>query len=403
MRFYLILTFLLFSLASGHTQPGAGLVAYYSFDNCDAIDESGNSSDGIIFGNPGCGCGVEGNALLLDGKADYVSLGGNIENYLRRNTFTLSLYFRTTDMFGTHDILSKKETCTNNRSFSIRYTPGSNTVSVDLYESPDLGAGFVERLDPSLCWIHLVILKKESEQSIFVNGEKIASQAVIGNLDLENGAILQIANSPCLGTTDRRFSGYIDEIRLYNRPLADHEIQSLYLQPDRITSADTTIYLGGSVPIFARPSCANSIRWTPATSVSNPNILQPVLTPTVSQRYTLEYDYGSCTASDSISITVIDPSQIECGDVPLPNAFTPNNDGKNDDFLISNPFTLEDLVSFEIFDRWGNKVFFTNSVHEGWDGNFKNDEANPGMYLYKIKYTCGGKELKKTGSLMLIR
>jgi gliding motility-associated-like protein len=100
---------------------------------------------------------------------------------------------------------------------------------------------------------------------------------------------------------------------------------------------------------------------------------------------------------------VINPDEIECGAVPMPNAFTPNHDGRNDEFFISNPFALEVLQAFEIFDRVGNKVFSTTQVSDSWDGTYQGQDLNPGLFLYKIKYTCQGKDQVKSGSVMLIR
>jgi PKD repeat protein len=51
----------------------------------------------------------------------------------------------------------------------------------------------------------------------------------------------------------------------------------------------------------------------------------------------------------------------------VPNAFTPNNDGKNDVFLPSMYNIQDDSYQLEIFDRWGNLIFATNDVYQGWD------------------------------------
>ena len=384
-------------------QTSSGLVAYYPFEDCDATDASKNNSDGILFGSPDCGCGVTGNAIQMDGQDDNIILAGNVENYFGDNNFTLSIYFRCTDMFGTHDIISKKDGCDQNRSFAIRYTPASATLSVELGESPGKKTHFIQRLQRNLCWIHLVVVKNGIEVNIYVNGDFLASMNTVGSMDLSNEASLQLANSPCVGITDRKFTGFIDEIRVYNRALPPNEVRSLYLKPDRIATSDTTIYLGGSVQVSANPTCATNYRWNPASFVSDPFILQPVLTPDVTMYFTLDYLYDGCTAVDSIEITVIDPADVTCGTVPMASAFTPNNDGRNDTYFISSPFSLERLISFEIFDRWGNKVFFTANVNDQWDGTFHGNDLNPGLFLWKLKYVCRGEEIVDSGSLMLIR
>ena len=384
-------------------QTTRALRAYYPFENCDAIDASNNNSDGIVFGDPSCECGVQGNALFLDGDDDYLVFAGNVETYFERDEFTLSLYFRTADLIGTHDILSKRTNCDFNQAFAVRYTPSSSTVSVEIANSINERTSFIEPIDPNLCWIHLVVVKSAIAHSIYVNGILIAQQEIDQLMDISNSAPIHVGNSPCIGTTDRRFRGYIDEVRIYNAPLSTVEVQDLYLGPDRILTRDTTIYQGGTAVLRAGATCAPQVSWTPAGDLTDPNAMITRATPAGTSTYTVNYEYGDCTASDTVLVRVIDPSQVECGDLPMPNAFTPNNDGRNDTFFISNPFTLESLGAFEIFDRLGNKVFAAATVRDSWDGTFRGKDVNPGLYMYKVKYMCRGEERVKSGSVMLIR
>lgn len=395
--------FTFFSVVPTVSQSLDNLIAYYSFENCDAKDVSLNNSDGLTFGDPTCDCGVFGNGLYLDGVDDHVVLAGNVEVVFAQREFTLSLYFRLDGNNGTYDIISKRASCNLDHAFAVRYNPSSSTLAVDMAESDGNRTSFLEQLEPGLCWINLVIVKSKRFHAIYVNSKEIARMPVDDLMDLSNNALLQIGNSPCVGTTDQKFKGYIDEIRCYRRVLDAEEIKDLYFGPDRIQTSDTTIYIGGTAFLDAGPSCTNNISWSPTSLVVSPNDRRTEATPPSTQVFTATYDYGNCLATDTVLVSVIDPSDIECGLVPIPNAFTPNNDGKNDIFFISNPFTLEQLYAFEIFDRLGNKVFSTTNVNEGWDGMYRGQESNNGLYLYKIRYNCQGKEITKSGSVMLIR
>ena len=66
----------------------------------------------------------------------------------------------------------------------------------------------------------------------------------------------------------------------------------------------------------------------------------------------------------------------------VPNAFSPNEDGRNDIFL---PLPAGDItveaIDFYIFDRWGNHIYETHTINEGWDGRMKNETFNPGVYV----------------------
>lgn len=74
----------------------------------------------------------------------------------------------------------------------------------------------------------------------------------------------------------------------------------------------------------------------------------------------------------------------------VPNAFTPNGDGKNDLFMAQGT----NIEEFEllVFDRWGTMVFKTNNMQSGWDGTINGVEAKQDVYVYKIQYTTNHRE-----------
>ena len=74
-----------------------GLIAYYSFDNCDARDDSGLGSDGKMFGTVECWCGGQNDCLLLDGKNDYIEFHGFVNKHFNTSDFTISFYFRQSE------------------------------------------------------------------------------------------------------------------------------------------------------------------------------------------------------------------------------------------------------------------------------------------------------------------
>ncbi|MBK8346967.1 MAG: gliding motility-associated C-terminal domain-containing protein [Saprospiraceae bacterium] len=72
----------------------------------------------------------------------------------------------------------------------------------------------------------------------------------------------------------------------------------------------------------------------------------------------------------------------------VPTAFTPNNDGLNDDFIPKGIFEGLRNYSFTIWNRWGDKIFDTDNFLEGWNGlrNNSGAVAPPGVYAYVIEY-----------------
>ncbi len=383
-----------------------GLIAYYSFDNCDATDDTGNGSDGVIIGTPSCVCGVSGNGLELDGIDDYIIFLGLVNNYFDTDNVSISFYFKSFGSPLVQNIFSKREDCGEDNILSINYTPGLNTVTAYLSEHSDKKNNAVGTLDFSNCWHHVVMVRKGGKVLLYLDGELTTEVTAISRINLENNAILSLADSPCIGSGENRFKGVIDEIAVYSRDLLETEVEELYLQPDQIGNRDTLIYLGQSVNTYIPNSCANSFSWTPTTGVDDPTTGNTILTPTETTTYQLTMvDDNGCFSSDTIKVTVIDPATLDCENIFVPKAFTPNGTGPltNETIGISNPFALDELISLEIFDRWGGRVFYTDSAFEQWDGNFGGKALNPGVFLYKMKYICSGEERVKFGSLSLIR
>ncbi len=104
---------------------------------------------------------------------------------------------------------------------------------------------------------------------------------------------------------------------------------------------------------------------------------------------------------DSISKTI----EIKEFDIFIPNSFTPNGDNLNDIFLPI--FKSEDLENyhFEIFNRWGELIFNSKNIKQGWDGKFKGEFVPINTtYTYIIRYkNRGGKSIQKTGSIHVVQ
>lgn len=111
-------------------------------------------------------------------------------------------------------------------------------------------------------------------------------------------------------------------------------------------------------------------------------------------------DNNGCFVSNTK--TVIDKPC--CGDVFIPNAFTPNGDLKNDELRLLNTAGIQ-LEDFSIYDRWGNIVFLTRTKEIGWEGNVKGEKAEVGTYYYQLRYRCDGssKLIVVSGDIMLLR
>jgi gliding motility-associated-like protein len=148
-------------------------------------------------------------------------------------------------------------------------------------------------------------------------------------------------------------------------------------------------------------SGGSSYKWWPASSLDQPNTATPVASPDKSTMYHVEVisDKG-CVSRDSIEVKVI-PGQLTDG-YKLPNAFTPNNDGKNDCFGATHWGNVTNF-DLRIFNRWGQMVFQTNDPKKCWDGSYNSVQLETGGYVFKVTAStiCG--PIKREGMLLLIR
>ncbi|MEM8524909.1 MAG: LamG-like jellyroll fold domain-containing protein [Bacteroidota bacterium] len=393
--FFCLLTFGL------SAQTNEGLQTYLSFDDCDT------GVDGIAEGNPGCECGVLGNSLRLDGKDDHVRFRGEINNLIGSPDFTISFYIKPTSFTGVHNIISKSTACVpteEDKVFVIRYNTNNRSVSALLNDGKNI-AQVEAKISPDVCWQHVALVRDDTELLLFINGILAAQGRSSLRVKFDNSTPLNIANGKCVNLTDVRYEGLLDELRIYDRALSKQEVRELYIKPDDILTLDTLLVLGDAVSTKISNSCAGNFAWSPVEGVANPLDPETTITPPISgvSTYYLSFDDNQCIARDSLVIRVVDPGDLDCTQIFLPNAFTPNDDNTNDTYGISNPFVIEELVSFEIYDRLGNRLFFTEDKTARWDGNFQGQQVNPGVFLYRVLYRCRGEELKETGVVTILR
>ena len=87
----------------------------------------------------------------------------------------------------------------------------------------------------------------------------------------------------------------------------------------------------------------------------------------------------------------------------VPNAFTPNDDNKNENFR-ARAIGINKLNFFRVYNRWGQQVWETTDISKGWDGTFNGTKMPPGVYVYYLEAECsGGQKILKQGNITLIR
>jgi len=349
---------------------------------------------------------VTGSALQLNGGSQEVHIIGGVTQEFDSEDFTISFYFKATGNAGTQYLISKRDTaCKSDSSFYIRYVPRTRTLNVYLGESTTRNVSLLVPLEEGACWYQVTVIRVSNRVRVFVNGTLRQEATSERRLNIKNNGPLILGGANCRTSNESRFAGLLDDVRVYYRAINDLEARDLYVAPDAILNRDTLIYLGGFVPVRLSNTCATGFTWSPAEGVVPPVIANAVITPTRAgvQVYELNLFDQGCIATDTIRINVVDPTSLDCDSVFLPKAFTPNNDGLNETFGISNPFAVPQLLSFEIFDRWGGRVFATTDPFARWDGSHQGTPVNPGVLLYRVRYRCQGEQREVAGSVTVLR
>lgn len=380
----------------------ANPVYHITFDDCTALDAVGNLDNHTISPTIDCDCGVVMDAAYFDEEADSIYLDDGVKDLLK-NDFTFTMNFWVEDAPEPYSLFSVQRYCSKDSVFTIRYIPSLNQVDVQIAKNFGVGVFLLGDLDPDRCWHQMVFTREDNVYSLSVDGQFINTDNVNADIVMGEKHIVRVGSSPCLNDNQTYARGRIDEIKIFDYPLSLEEMQGLDNMPDQILTNDTTIFAGSSVFIETGSICGNNFTWTPSAELDDPSLYEPTATPAASTNYVLNIDHGTCTAQDDINILVIDVNSIDCEALLLPNVFTPNDDNINDEFEISNDFIISDLEYFDIYDRWGAKVFTTLEKQEGWDGFFDGVRQAPAMYVYKIGYSCQGDSYEKFGTFSLLK
>jgi gliding motility-associated-like protein len=148
---------------------------------------------------------------------------------------------------------------------------------------------------------------------------------------------------------------------------------------------------------------ASSWLWTPSNGLSDPHIADPDADPAATTVYTLAVAAaGGCADTATIIVDVYTP-------LAIPNAFTPNGDGRNDRLYVLGGPVNSVVEYFAVFNRWGQAMFQVydaapGDANAGWDGRVHGAAAPSGVYVYvvRMRFADGSKKLYK-GTAMLIR
>ena len=171
--------------------------------------------------------------------------------------------------------------------------------------------------------------------------------------------------------------------------------------PKVFAGNDTSIVIGQQLQLHAtdiNASGFNQFKWTPSNGLDNPFLQAPVAIISSNIKYTvMARTMAGCEGIDTINIKAFTRA-----DIFVPNAFSPNGDGRND-LLKAIPIGIKTFKYLAIYDRYGSKVFYTTNPNIGWDGKTKSGLYNTGGFIWMaegIDYL--NNEIVRRGTILLI-
>ncbi len=222
-----ILISLLFVSFNSFADLNTGLVAYWSFDDCTAKDNSGNGHDGIINGNPQCINSIKNKAFQFDGN-QFITITNTTSLPINSSSRTISAIVKMShgmDSTADQGILS----------YGLLEPTKMFALTYGLGDGYDFGVWLFDCVYDVLCnqktpnyikstkYYHLVATYEQTTQLLttYVGGIKYAERVVDADTGLSNIIIGRNAYN-------NNFAGIIDEVRIYNGAMSDNEIKQLY-------------------------------------------------------------------------------------------------------------------------------------------------------------------------------
>jgi len=198
-------------------------------------------------------------------------------------------------------------------------------------------------------------------------------------------------------------------------PPTSKDVKISVVQPleTKVTAEPESILKGAVTSIkLVTNGILDSLKWTPDSTLSRPRMDSTGAAPqfTTTYKVRLYYSLGNYTCFQEDSATVFVNQNCQVDSLKIPTAFSPNGDALNDEFYVKS-FALKTILSFNVYNRWGNKVFsIANSPADdkqyGWNGKINNngEDVPLGVYVYNISAICKNDQvLNFQGEITVLR
>jgi len=302
-----------------------------------------------------------------DGKADRTNNPRPTHIYTAPGTYTISL------------TVSDFVPCENTSTRTITIAPFTLT-----FTNPD----------SSVCIYEPMKIRSEMDAPGYVGPITYTWSPVAGLLDTNiqeprfYAADTQYHVYTVIATTPPPYNCYFkDTVRIFAQP----HVHLVNVTPSRTVTYGSPVHLNADGGFY--------YTWSPGIDLDNANIKDPIAVPSEPTTYTVYAmnEYGGCRDSAVVKIDMVNDQEY------IPSAFTPNMDGKNDLFKITN-MRSQRLLEMRVYNRWGQLLFKTTDPSQGWDGNYNGQAMDSGVYSYIIRVGLpDGSQKTYRGDVTLLR
>lgn len=388
--------------------PLSNLQAHFSFE--DDFNNQVNNQEDVTAFETTFEEGLFGQAIYFDGKNAYLHFADQLR-FQPNTSSTVSMWIKTKQTSratlldqrtGAHSVNHHNYGIYHNCCNTALHYNYPNYNTSDKYTSINNNQYSISTGQ----WTHLVFIKdvENSVMAIYQDGCIYATRNIMDTPFEVQGELL-------FGKLyDDRFfyEGYLDELAIYDRAFNFHEVEQLYhhyLPPSiDITCSDNTLFI--EIQNMQRNTTYNFLLDNPIDIVNNGcyddqykqhQIILPENTPSTLP-ITLKDDLTTCS---SLTLPILDISEL-CGfeeepeeEIPIdttkciitvPTAFSPNNDNLNDHFSLYSNCPI-DNIEWAVYNRWGEQVFYAESLDSNWDGFYRNQILPIGVYVWHCTYT----------------
>ena len=231
-----------------------------------------------------------------------------------------------------------------------------------------------------------IIVNAGRDTALCTNAPIILTGTVTGTSTFDwqtiTGTVLPPVNTLTISVNPSSTTQYVLFAQNASGSCKNQDTVNVSISPAAVANAgpDQSILGGQAIAIGGNPTnpSGGTIAWSPNLSLSDSTAANPSASPAGTTTYIVHVknSYG-CIAIDSMVLTVLPPFNI-------PTGFTPNGDGKNDAWMIDN-ISMFPNVEIEVYNRWGEQLFYSKGNYPGWNGYYNGKPVPVGTYYYIIR------------------